>query len=37
MAIFETPKMNIMKLDIEDVITTSIDEGEGGNNDTPIL
>lgn len=36
---FEAPELEIHAFDIEDVITVSggIDEGEGGENDLPII
>ena len=34
---FEKPEIDIIELNVEDVITTSVYEGENGPNDTPIL
>ena len=37
MKLFEEPKMVLLTLEIEDILTTSIDEGEGGSEDLPII
>ena len=34
---FETPELIIIPFTVEDIIATSVDEGQGGENDTPIL
>lgn len=37
MKFFEKPEVEVLSLEVEDILTTSVDEGEGGSEDLPII